>query len=218
METALFSITGVMVGWLGTIALASHQIVVSISTVGFMIYYGVGAAIAVKTSNYSGCGDTRNVRNVTYAGFHIILALLVTIATCFVAFRHLLPLLFTIETTVIDTVSVVLIVLAISQFGDGLQIAFANALRGLGDVTYMAIVSFIGYFLIALPACYLFAFIFNWELVGIWSSYPIGLTLTGMALWARFQFLTKRTLGTPKFKSDISITLVARSKMYGMYT
>ncbi|MGL5683988.1 MAG: MATE family efflux transporter [Marinifilaceae bacterium] len=216
METALFSITGVMVGWLGTIALASHQIIVSISTVGFMVYYGVGSAIAVKASNYYGCNDTRNVRNVTYAGFHIILALLITAATFFVTMRYSLPHLFTTEPAVIQTVAGVLIILAISQFGDGLQIAFANALRGLGDVTYMAVISFIGYFVIALPVSYLCAFVFDWGLAGIWSGYPVGLTLTGIALWARFHFLTKQRLRASQLSGDVAVPFVAGSKTDGV--
>lgn len=51
LETGLFSLTGIMIGWLGSIALAAHQVVVSISTLGFTIYYGVGAAISVRVSN-----------------------------------------------------------------------------------------------------------------------------------------------------------------------
>ena len=54
LETALFSITGIMIGWLGSIALAAHQVMVAISTLGFMIYYGVGAAVSVRVSNYFG--------------------------------------------------------------------------------------------------------------------------------------------------------------------
>lgn len=194
METALFSITGVMVGWLGTIALASHQIIVSISTLGFMIYYGVGAAVSVKVSNYYGSGDLANVRKTTTAGFHIIMLLACIAATLFIVIRHHLAYLFTTEVAVVDTVATLMFIMAGYQFGDALQITFANALRGLGDVVSMAIISFIGYFLIAIPVSYTCSFVLDWGLAGIWSGYPVGLTLTGIMLWIRFHILTKKTL------------------------
>ena len=77
LETALFSITGIMIGWLGSIALAAHQVMVAISTLGFMIYYGVGAAVSVRVSNYFGRQELLHVRRTTMAGFHLILCLAV---------------------------------------------------------------------------------------------------------------------------------------------
>ena len=62
-----------MVGWLGTLALASHQIMLTISQFTFMMYYGMGAAVAVRVSNFKGQGDGQNVRRSAYAGLHIIL-------------------------------------------------------------------------------------------------------------------------------------------------
>lgn len=70
METASFSLSAVMIGWLGTIALASHQVMLAISQFTFMMYYGMGAAVAVRVSNFNGQGDILNVRRSAYAGFH----------------------------------------------------------------------------------------------------------------------------------------------------
>lgn len=68
-ETALFSVTGIMIGWLGSIALAAHQVMVAISTLGFMIYYGVGAAVSVRVSNYFGRGDLVHGPPHNHGGF-----------------------------------------------------------------------------------------------------------------------------------------------------
>ena len=62
METASFSLSAVMIGWLGTIALASHQIMCAISQFTFMMFYGMGAAVAVRVSNFKGQDDIVNVR------------------------------------------------------------------------------------------------------------------------------------------------------------
>ncbi len=192
LETGLFSITGIMIGWLGKIALAAHQVVVAISTLGFMIYYGVGAAISVQVSNYYGQGDITNVRKTTIAGFHLILCLAVTACTFFLLTRTTIGYLFTNSPEVLAMVAVLIYLLVAFQFGDSLQITFANALRGIGDVVSMAFISFIGYFLLAMPVCYIFGFILDWKLPGIWIGYPVGLTLTGLMLCLRFNYITSR--------------------------
>ena len=193
LENGLFSVTGIMVGWLdkGSIALAAHQVVIAISTLGFMIYYGVGAAISVRVSNLVGCVKIAALLNTTVAGYHLILCLALTVSFIFLIFRNHVGILFTDAPEVLSIVSVLIYFLLAFQFGDSLQITFANALRGMGDVVSMAIVSFIGYFLIALPICYIFGFILNWGLYGIWLGYPIGLTLTGIMLCARFYYITR---------------------------
>lgn len=62
METGSFTFSAIMVGWLGAIELASYQVMVTISTLGFMFYYSIGAAIAIRISSYMGADDMRNVK------------------------------------------------------------------------------------------------------------------------------------------------------------
>lgn len=186
LETALFSVTGIMIGWLGSIALAAHQVMVSFSTLGFMIYYGVGAAISVRVSNYFGRRDLLNVRRATMAGFHLILCLAIIASTVFFFSKDLIGYLFTTSGEVISMVSTLVVILIAYQFGDALQITYANSLRGIGDVVSMAVISFVGYFLIAMPICYICGFILNWGIQGIWIGYPVGLTLTGIMMCIRY--------------------------------
>lgn len=197
LENGLFSVTGIMIGWLGSIALAAHQVVVAISTLGFMIYYGVGAAISVRVSNFFGKGDIRNVRATTAAGYHIILCLAFLASCLFLFSRHSIGHLFTDSAEVLQVVSVLMFLLLAFQFGDSLQITYANALRGMGDVVSMAIISFIGYFLIALPVCYICGFVLKWGITGVWLGYPLGLTLTGLMLCARFYYITRQVNKKP---------------------
>lgn len=192
LENGLFSITGIMIGWLGSIALAAHQVVVSISTLGFMIYYGVGAAVSVRVSNYFGQGDITNVRKTTMAGFHLILCLAVIASSIFLFSRHYIGYLFTTSEEVVSLVSVLMFMLLAFQFGDALQITYANSLRGINDVVSMAVISFIGYFVIAMPICYLCGFVFNGGILGVWIGYPVGLTITGLMLCARYYYITRK--------------------------
>lgn len=193
METALFSISGVMIGWLGTIPLAAHQVVASISTLGFMVYYGVGSAVSIRVSNFFGRGDIAGVRRATLAGTHLLGLLAISVSVFFLLVREHIGWLYTSSEDVVNLVAVLMVILVFYQFGDSLQIIFANALRGVADLTSMAVISFIGYFVIALPVSYICGFVLDWGIEGIWVGYPVGLTLTGgMMCWRFYYFLRKK--------------------------
>ena len=193
METALFSISGGMIGWLGTVPLAAHQVVASISTLGFMVYYGVGSAVSIRVSNFFGRGDIAGVRRATLAGTHLLGLLAISVSVFFLLVREHIGWLYTSSEDVVNLVAVLMVILVFYQFGDSLQIIFANALRGVADVTSMAVISFIGYFVIALPVSYVCGFVLDWGIEGIWVGYPVGLTLTGgMMCWRFYHFLRKK--------------------------
>ncbi len=195
LENGLFSVTGIMIGWLGSVSLAAHQIVVSLSTLGFMVYYGIGAAISVKVSNYYGKGDIVDIRKTTTAGYHLMLILVLIVSTAFLCSRHVIGHLFSSSEEVLLLVPGLIVILLAFQFGDSLQITYANALRGIGDVVLMAFISFIGYFIIALPVSYLCGFVLHWGIIGIWIGYPVGLTLTGVMLCLRYYYITGKQSG-----------------------
>lgn len=190
METASFSLSAVMVGWLGTIALASHQIMCSISQFTFMMFYGMGAAVAVRVSNFKGQDDNVNVKRSTYAGFHLIMAMAVVLSTIVFLFRNHLGGWFTDSEEVSAMVAMLIIPMLLYQLGDGLQINFANALRGISDVKPMMLIAFVAYFLISLPVGYCCGFIFGWGITGVWMAFPFGLTSAGLMLWLRFRYKT----------------------------
>ena len=191
METASFSLSIIMVGWLGTIALASHQIMLTISQFTFMMFYGMGAAVAVRVSNYHGVGDVQNVRRTANAGFHLILLMAVVLLSIVFACRYSVAGWFTDSAEVAALVPALFLPFLVYQFGDGLQITFANALRGIADVKPMMLMAFVAYFIVSLPVGYLFAFVLDWGLVGIWTAFPFGLTTAGVLFWLRFRSQTR---------------------------
>lgn len=191
METASFSLSTIMVGWLGTIALASHQIMLTISQFTFMMFYGMGAAVAVRVSNFKGQGDAENVCRSAYAGYHLIVGMSVVLLTIVFSLRGQVGGWFTDSEDVAALVSALFFPFLVYQFGDGLQINFANALRGISDVKPMMFIAFISYFIISLPVGYLCGFVFGWGLVGVWMAFPFGLTSAGLMLWLRFRYMTK---------------------------
>ena len=191
METASFSLSTVMVGWLGTIALASHQVMLTISQFTFMMFYGMGAAVAVRVSNFKGQNDIVNVRRTAYAGVHIILAMGIVLLSIVFFFRYQVGGWFTDNTEVSAMVVVLMVPFLAYQFGDGMQINFANALRGISDVKPMMLIAFIAYFIISLPAGYFFGFVMGWGLFGVWMAFPFGLSSAAVMLWLRFRYKTR---------------------------
>ena len=192
METASFSLATIMVGWLGTTALASHQIMCTVGQLGFMMYYGMAAAVAVKASNYNGTGDIANIRRTASAGFHLILVMAVIASVLIYLMRHHIGGIFTDDKDVAAMVAQLAVPFILYQFGDGLQCNYSNALRGIADVKPVMLYAFIAYFIISLPAGYLFGFVFGWGLPGVWMSFPFGLTSAGVMFYLRFRSTLRR--------------------------
>ncbi len=190
METASFSLSAVMVGWLGTMALAAHQVMLVVSQVCFMLYSGMGAAVAVRVSHFHGQGDVANAKRSAYAGFRIILLIALVGAVPIFLLRHALGGWFSDSRAVSLLVAQLAIPFIIYQLGDGLQINFANALRGIADVKPMMYMAFIAYFIISLPAGYFFGFVLHGGLAGIWMAFPFGLTTAGVLYFLRLRSRT----------------------------
>lgn len=187
METASFSLSIIMVGWLGTIALASHQVMITISQFTFMVYYGLGAAVAVRTSYFNGQDDRDNVRHTVVAGLQVMVALELLLSGIIFLLRNHIGGWFTDSAEVSSTVITLMLPFFIYQFGDGLQITYANALRGIADVKPLMVIAFIAFFVISLPVGYFCGFVLNLGLVGVWMAFPFGLTSAGVMMWYRFK-------------------------------
>lgn len=187
METASFSLSIIMVGWLGTIALASHQVMITISQFTFMVYYGLGAAVAVRTSYFNGQDDRDNVRHTVVAGLQVMVALELLLSGIIFLLRNHIGGWFTDSAEVSSTVISLMVPFFIYQFGDGLQINYANALRGVADVKPLMVIAFIAFFVISLPVGYFCGFVLNFGLVGVWMAFPFGLTSAGVMMWYRFK-------------------------------
>lgn len=187
METAAFSLVAIFVGWMGTVSLAAHQIMLTVSQLFYMVYYGMAAALAVRVSYFHGQGDTAAVRNTTYAGLHIILLIAAIVAVPIFLLRDRVGLWFNDSTEVCVLVSQTIIPLIVYQFGDGLQCTFANALRGISCVRPMMYAAFFSYFVISLPLSWLLGIHLGYGLTGLWWAFPVCLTCAGVLYYISFR-------------------------------
>lgn len=185
IEAATFSITTIMIGWLGEMELAAHQVAVAISTISFTIYLGLGSAVAIRTSMYKGLRDWEKVRRVTVTGVGMAVVLSITLSIILMLCCNTIGELFTDDRAVSGIVATLIPILIAYQFGDSIQIVLANALRGLSDVTSIMIASFVSYFMVAIPSGYCIAFLMGVGISGVWLSYPIGFTCSVLLLGLR---------------------------------
>ena len=192
LEAATFSLTAIMVGWLGSTELAAHQVVISISTISFTIYLGLGSATAIRTSFYKGAKDWVQVRRTSVAGVH--LGVIVSTITCIALYllRNDISFAFSDDPMVAVIVVALLPILMLYQYVDGAQIVLANALRGLSDVKSIMWISFVTNFLIAIPAGYILGFPCGMGIEGVWLAYPIGFVFSVALLGIRARKLMNR--------------------------
>ena len=187
LEASSFNICAIFMGWLGSIPLAAHQIMCTISTLCFLIVYGIGAAASVLISQFRGVGDWHNVRRTANTAFFIGIALILMMIGMIQIFRYPLVSCFTTSEEVVSVVLSLIPCFFIYQFGDCMQITFANALRGIAEVKKLMLYAFISYVIVSIPLSYVFAFIFGWGGVGVWMGMPFGLTTAGFLFYFEFR-------------------------------
>lgn len=181
-----------MSGWLGAIPLAAFQIIVITGTLGFCVYYSVGAAISVVVANVAGSGDTALMRRAAWQGYHIMLVLMTCSSLIFALAGRTILGVFTDDPVVLAAAVALIFPLVLYQLGDATQITFANALRGTSHVMPMLWIAFVSYVVVGIPATYLLGFPAGMGLYGILLSFSVSLFLAG-ALFLVFFLRATRT-------------------------
>lgn len=178
-ESGSFSFAAIMSGWLGAIPLAAFQIIVITGTLGFCVYYSVGAAISVVVANVAGSGDTALMRRAAWQGYHIMLVLMTCSSLIFALAGRTILGVFTDDPVVLAAAVALIFPLVLYQLGDATQITFANALRGTSHVMPMLWIAFVSYVVVGIPATYLLGFPAGMGLYGILLSFSVSLFLAG---------------------------------------
>lgn len=192
LESSTFTFAAVMAGWLGVIQLAAHQVVITISQLFFLMMQGLSFAVSILVSNAFGRKDLGSVREYARKGYFMTLGISATLSVLLYCFRYQAAGIFT-DSPEVSAMAVSLFFLLFAyQFGDGLQLCFANVLRGIQDVKPIMYAAFVSYYLIAIPSAYVLGFKTSLGIHGIWLGFPIGLTLAGIFFYARYRSDLKR--------------------------
>lgn len=187
LEASSFNVSALFMGWLGATALAAHQVMGTVCTLAFMVVYGIGAAAAIRIAHYRGVGKWNEVRHTAQAAFIlscIIDAILVAVIC--LAGRPIAHIFTTSHEVTILFLSF-LPAFICYQIGDCMQIIYANALRAIESVKAMMLYAVIAYVFVSIPLAYIFAFPLRMGAVGIWWSFPFGLTTAGLCYYFQFR-------------------------------
>lgn len=199
LETILFTLSFVIMGWLGKEALAAHQVANQIADFAFMLSVGVGSATTIRVSHQYGCGDLHAVRMASNASIHLILLMNTIGAGLMIGFRNQIPYLFTHDEAVAQIASTLIVFAGLFQYADGMQCVGAGMLRGLADVRRPMIHAFVAYILVALPVGLVLMFPCGMGAPGMWIGFIVGLSLAAILFHARFHRLMNELTAAHQF-------------------
>ncbi len=192
MEAGAFAVSGIMIGTISAVAQAAHQIALSCASFTFMVSMGLAQAGSIRVSNAYGRNDRLMISVIGRSTLITALCYGIFCAIAFSLLRNQLPVFFNKNEQVIELAALLLLYAAIFQISDSTQAIGAGLLRGIKDVKIPTILVIIAYWVVGIPAGYLFAFTFNMEAAGIWLGFIIGLTLASVFLIIRFLRMMKK--------------------------
>ncbi len=202
-EVAIFTAAIWLSGVLGKNAQAANQIALNLSSMTFMVGMGLGVAAMVRVGNQKGLKDFKALRRIGISIFLLTFLLEIVFAAIFLLGRNWLPTIYLDvddvanqidNTEVIVLAAKLLLVAAVFQISDGIQVVVLGALRGLQDVKIPTLITFIAYWLIGFPVSYYLGLFTEYESTGIWIGLLLGLTASAVMLYLRFNYLTKRLI------------------------
>lgn len=192
IETFVFTLTTVIVGWLGKESIAAHQIATQIADLTFMLAVGVGSATTIRVAYQLGKGDLYAARMASNASIHLVLLMNTIGALLMICLRRQIPLLFTEDEAVIDIAAMLILCAGFFQYADGMQCVGAAMLRGLTDVRRPMVYAFIAYIVISLPVGLVCTFTLGMGAVGMWIGFIVSLSMAAVLFHTRFRRLLDR--------------------------
>ena len=202
-EVAIFTAAIWLSGILGKNPQAANQIALNLSSMTFMVAMGLSVAAMVRVGNQKGLGRYRELRRIAFSIFLLTTILSVVFALIFVLFNAALPKIyvdfddavnFTDNFQVVTIAAKLLLVAAVFQISDGIQVAVLGALRGMQDVKIPTLITFIAYWLVGFPISYYLGLYTEYASAGIWIGLLAGLTTSGVLLLIRFNYLSKKLI------------------------
>ena len=186
LESTAFSFAAIMVGWMGKVELAAHQIANSLGQLSFMVACGIGAAATIRVSHQFGAGKPVETLMAGKASVHMGIFYMSSCALLFILLRNFLPYIYTSDPEVIAYASRLIVVLSLYQISDAVQLTSMASLRGLKDTKRPMMYAAMSYYGIAIPAAYLLGFVFGVGPEGVWYGLLLGLTVAAVLFYTRF--------------------------------
>ncbi|MFC6267584.1 MATE family efflux transporter [Frigoriflavimonas asaccharolytica] len=195
-EITAFAAAAFICGLVSATDIAAHQIALSLASFTFNLCIGFSIATTIMTGNRFGEKNYAALREVGINNLKIVFLFMVFCGIIFILGRNILPTFFTQpgDLEVIHLASSLIIIAALFQLSDGLQVLSLGALRGMQDVKIPSIITFIAYWIITIPLGYYLCVKMELGAYGMWIALGIGLTISAFLLIMRFLKLSKKNL------------------------
>jgi multidrug resistance protein, MATE family len=202
-EVAIFTAAIWLSGTLGKNPQAANQIALNLSSMTFMVAMGLSVTAMIRVGNQKGLQNYFELRRIAFSIFLFGIILAFSFAILFFSFNNYLPKIYVDyndtknlidNTEVVKIASKLLIVAAIFQISDSLQVIVLGALRGLQDVKMPTLITFFSYWIIGFPICWFLGKEDAYGSFGIWLGLLAGLTTAAILLYIRFNYLTKKLI------------------------
>jgi len=193
-ETGLFSAVSVLMGTRGTAITAAHQIALNFASTMFMIPLALSAATTILIGQQLGAGRTEMARISGTTGILLCGGFMVLSATFLLVFRDAVVGLYTDDVAVTGIAISLLLIAAVFQIADGIQIGAAGALRGYKDTAMPMLINIIAYWVFAFPLAYAAAISFKAPPNYVWGGFVVGLGIAAILLSWRFARLSRSAM------------------------
>jgi multidrug resistance protein, MATE family len=184
-EGGAVALAGILIGWLGTTALAANQIVFSVTSVLYMLPLGMAGAVGIRVAQAAGGAEADRIRPISYTALALVSGWAALFTLVLLLGGNQIADFFVDERDVILAATGAFVAVGVMQIFDGLQSVSLGALRGLLDTRWPTRVSLIGYWLIALPAGYVMGFTLQLGVAGFWGGFALGLLVAAFMLLRR---------------------------------
>lgn len=202
MEGGMFIAVSWLMGRLGTLAVAAHQVAINVASIAFMLPLGLAMAVTVRVGQARGRGDRQGLRVAALAA--LILCLLcqaISFSAMVLAARPIAGWYAPGQTEVIALATQLIALAAVFQLSDGLQAVAAGALRGLKDTRVPMLLTALAYWGIGMPVAWWLGFEREMGPRGLWIGFIFGLSAAAVMLMTRAWLLlwrNPRVVGAPR--------------------
>lgn len=204
LEFGAFGAIALLMGWLGELEMAAHQVAISLASFMFMVPVGVSAAAAVLVGNAVGRGDHKGVRRAAKAALICGGAFMTLSAVVFFSFPASLARIYTVDLAVASLAATLIPIAGIFQVVDGLQVVSVGILRGVGDTTAPMVTSVLGFWLVGIPVSLYLGFVAGMGPVGLWWGLVAGLVSVSLFLGLRVRTRLARGASRVVIDDDIA--------------
>ena len=191
VEASLFSGVALLVGRLGAEMVAGHQVAVNFAAVTFMVPLGIGMAATVRVGERVGSEDMPAARRAGLVGIGLALSAQCIAAAVMATLPRWIARIYSADAGVVEAASGLLLLAAIFQIPDGLQVSSAGALRGLKDTRVPMLITLVAYWGVGLPLAWTLGIGRGLGAQGTWIGLIAGLATAGLLLFARFVRLSR---------------------------